>query len=129
MFLVPIYKVTFLKKFELIPLNSVPPPSSLSLAHDFKTLASDTINKDICSERAVVLYHVRLIFQECTVKTYTSQLLCNLHEFIIHQNKSHSCLSTDPHYGGMPRFRKPSIYFPYPSCHLVSLLMEIVIFI
>lgn len=53
----------------------------------------------------------------------------NLREFIIHQNKSHSYLSTDPHYVGIARFWKPSISFPYPTCHLVSLLMEMVMFI
>ena len=71
---------------------------------------------------------VRLILQECTVKTHVSQLLYNLHEFIIQQNKNTHTFQLTLITGDIPGFRKLSISFLYLSCHLVSLLMEIVVF-
>ena len=73
--------------------------------------------------------NVWLIFQECTVKTHASQLLYNLHEFIIQQNKNTHIFQLTLITCNIPGFRKLSISFLYLSCHLVSLLMEIVVFI
>ena len=73
--------------------------------------------------------NVRLIFQEYTVKTHASQLLYNLHEFIIQQNKNTHTFQLTLITCNIPGFRKLSISFLYLSCHLVSLLMEIVVFI
>ena len=73
--------------------------------------------------------NVSLIPQESTVKTHASQLLCSLHEFIIQKNKHTHTFQLTLIIWGIPGFRKLSISFLYLSCHLVSLLMEIAVFI